>query len=75
MRILWTADTTELHIEKSLLVVGFACPVCAIFFLDNFRNGFQLSVPLNTVPSVKMMADNDAIPVHSKAKGSKKNYG
>lgn len=56
-------------------LVRFACPVCAIFSLDNFRNEFQLSVPLNTVPSVKMMADNDAIPVHSKAKGSETRYG
>lgn len=46
--------------------------VCDSFLLDNFQNEFQLSVPLNTVPSVKIMADNDAIPVHLKAKGRKK---
>lgn len=62
MRILRTANTTESSIWKncSYSLVRFASPVCVcgIFFVDNFRNEFQLSVPLNTVPSVKMMADN-----------------
>lgn len=70
MRILCGLQTQQNIIYRKIVaILWYDLHVLCAIFSDNFRNEFQLSVPLNTVPSVKMMADNDAIPVCMKAKG------